>query len=86
LAELEERGIGSTWDIGHVPKRNLVGSHSPPPLVAFSGPSRSFAGEVLLTVSHRASFRMVHFTGSGLDTYMEAAGGVVSHPIPLGSY
>jgi hypothetical protein len=28
---------------------------------------------------------MVHFTGPGLDPYMEAARGVVSHPIPLGS-
>jgi hypothetical protein len=47
---------------------------------------RSFAGEVLLIVSHRASFQMVHFTGPGLDLYMEATRGAVSHPIPLGSY
>jgi hypothetical protein len=26
---------------------------------------------------------MVHFTGPGLDPYMEAARGAVSHPIPL---
>jgi hypothetical protein len=37
-----------------------------------------------LAVSHWASFRMVHFTGPGLDPYMEAARGAVSHPIPLG--
>jgi hypothetical protein len=29
---------------------------------------------------------MNHFTGPGLDPYMEAARGAVSHPIPLGSY
>ena len=27
---------------------------------------------------------MVHFTGPGFDPYMKAAGGAVSHPIPLG--
>jgi hypothetical protein len=46
---------------------------------------RSFVGKVLLIVSHRASFRMVYFTGPGLDPYMEVARGAVSHPIPLGS-
>jgi hypothetical protein len=47
--------------------------------------TRSFVGKVLLAVSHRASFQMVYFTGSGLDPYMEAARGVVSYPIPLRS-
>jgi hypothetical protein len=42
-------------------------------------------GKVLLVVSHGASFRMVHFTRPGLDPYMEAARGAVSHPIPLES-
>jgi hypothetical protein len=28
---------------------------------------------------------MVHFTGPGLDPYMEAGRGAVSHLIPLGS-
>jgi hypothetical protein len=46
---------------------------------------KSFTGKVLLAVSHRASFWMVQFTGPGLDPYMEAARGVVSHPIPLES-
>jgi hypothetical protein len=41
-------------------------------------------GEVLLIVSHRASFWMVHFTGPRLNLYMEAARGAVSRPIPLG--
>jgi hypothetical protein len=45
---------------------------------------RSLIGEVLLIGSHRASFWMVHFTGPGLDPYMEAARGAVSRPIPLG--
>jgi hypothetical protein len=38
-----------------------------------------------LAVSHRASFRMVYFTGPGLDPYMEVARGAVSHPILVGS-
>jgi hypothetical protein len=46
---------------------------------------RSFVGKVLLVVSHRASFRMVHFTGPGFDPYIEVARGAVSHPIPLRS-
>jgi hypothetical protein len=29
---------------------------------------------------------MVYFTGPGLDPYMKAARGAVSHPIPLRSY
>jgi hypothetical protein len=45
---------------------------------------KSLTGEVLLAVSHRASFQMVHFTVPRLDPYMEAARGAVSHPIPLG--
>jgi hypothetical protein len=40
---------------------------------------------ILLVVSHRVSFQMVHFTGPRFDPYMEAARGAVSHPIPLGS-
>jgi hypothetical protein len=45
---------------------------------------RSLMGEVLLAVSHRASFWMVYFTRPGLDPYMEVARGAVSRPIPLG--
>jgi hypothetical protein len=41
-------------------------------------------GEVLLAVSHMASFQMVHFTRPGLNLYMEAARGAVSRLIPLG--
>jgi hypothetical protein len=42
--------------------------------------------KVFLAVSHRTSFRMVHFTGPGLDPYLEAARAAVSHLIPLGNY
>jgi hypothetical protein len=47
--------------------------------------SDPFTGEVLLAVSHRASFRMVHFTGARLDPYMEAARGVPSQRFSMGS-
>jgi hypothetical protein len=40
LVELEDRGVGSVWDIGQVPARNFDWlPFTPPPLVAFSSPS-----------------------------------------------
>jgi hypothetical protein len=41
LIELEERGIGSIWDISQVPMRNFDWLSFIPHLVVFSGPSQA---------------------------------------------